>query len=569
MGTIQTRIEGRVGEAASGSDIVFTTTHMQDAYNHGLRAVIMAMPKEAWEFFGKNEIDFLPIVGTPLTTDKVIRVLRKDGSIYRKCEKIDADMAGVAADSNSIHYASEFTPVYYVDSGVYSNPMLKVLPDDGSKIARMVCVAIPTVDVTTDTIVPHFPDELEELPEIYTTAWIKQREMGYIRRASQDELEAITSSGYIADFVNSLPVFAPPDAPSLPTLTMPTMTALPTLSMSSATDSWPTLTLSPQIVLPALSMPTMEDLPTYVAPTFSATAPSYTAPAKFAFSISDVNDALDKAKNLIDAGASIGGDEADATMSVQDRIDEDLLDHAETTIRTAAQENQRARTIIQREATALQNVAEEIREAIGKFNAENTLYQTEITKYGTDIQESINELRAKTEKVINSYRALSDEAISEFERVSSAQISQYGAISGAEISEFMAKRDAYLNELRTLRDTEIREYQQKFNAFIQEFSAKANAAVSAYSAESQAVLGEHGTLLDSMHRQFTSKLAKARGYLEAAQIRLATMQSFDQKSIAALNEARMLQAEFDKKLGAYIARFQKEPKVVFADRRRQ
>ncbi|GAG39134.1 unnamed protein product, partial [marine sediment metagenome] len=49
---------------------------------------------------------------------------------------------------------------------------------------------------------------------------------------------------------------------------------------------------------------------------------------------------------------------------------------------------------------------------------------------------------------------------------------------------------------------------------------------------------------------------------------LQTMQSFDQKSIAALNEARLLQAEFDKKLGEYKAQFQKEPKVVFADRRR-
>ncbi len=217
MATIQARIEGRVGEAAGGN-IGFTTVMLQDAYDHGLRAVIMAMPKEAWKYFGKNAVDFLPLVGTPLLTDKVINVLRNDDGTWRKCVMIEPEMAGPAADSNSIHYASEFTPVYFVDSGSYSNPMLKVLPEDGSKAARLVSVAIPTVDITTDTIVPHFPDELDELPEIYTVGWVKQRETGVSLMSGHTDLgnviSILGSTSPVTNSVNALLVAATATSPA-------------------------------------------------------------------------------------------------------------------------------------------------------------------------------------------------------------------------------------------------------------------------------------------------------------------------------------------------------------------
>lgn len=217
MATIQARIEGRVGEVVGG-DIGFTAIMLQDAFDHGLRTVLLPMPRAAWKYFGKNEIDFLPLAGTPLLTDKVISVLRLDGSIYRKCFEIDYEMSGPAADLNSIHYATEFTPVYFTDSGSFSNPMLKVLPDDGSKIAKLVCVAIPVVDITTDTIVPHFPDELEELPELYTAIWVKQRAAGVFTVDCHTEIDnaikILGSTSPVPNSVNALLVAAAATVPA-------------------------------------------------------------------------------------------------------------------------------------------------------------------------------------------------------------------------------------------------------------------------------------------------------------------------------------------------------------------
>jgi len=483
MGTIQARIEGRVGEAASGTDIVYTTTHMQDAYNHGLRAVIMTMPKEAWKFFGKNAVDFLPLVGTPLLTDKIISVLRRDGTYYRSCKEIDADMAGPAADSRSIHYASEFTPVYYVESGSFSNPMLKVLPGDGSKIARLVSLAIPTVDVTTDTIVPHFPDELEELPEIYTAAWIKQREMGYARRSSQDELEAITSSGYLAAFEGDLPVFSPPTAPSMPTLTLPSVPSSVLAYTSAGAEPEDAITMT-------------SSLPTYSGPVF-------------VYDTTHTADALTRAQEMADNSG------INSTLDTDSLLDDDLLDHARVGLQAIGVELTRAQTSIQDEGTQLQEFAEKLREALGKFNGETTIYQAELAK---EVAEARADVEAYTAKMQDNRNVLDKDT------------AQYQG--------------------------DLSKYQNQVTAVINEYGQKASAVVTEYNALVQA----EGT-------EFQSKLSRATARLQQANVRLQTMQSFDQKSIAALNEAQILQAEFDKKLGEYKSQFQKEPKVVFADRR--
>ena len=202
MATIQAQIEGRVGEAAGGN-IGFTATHLQDAYDDGLRAILVGLPPEAWKFFGKNQVSFSPLIGTPLLSDKVISVQRSDSGVYRKCEEIDADMAGPAGDINSVHYASEFTPVYFIESGGYSNPRLVVLPEGTGDEARLVVVDIPSVDITVDTIVPHFPDTLEELPKLYAVIWVKEREEGVSRRDAQTETEAITDSGILTALVTT------------------------------------------------------------------------------------------------------------------------------------------------------------------------------------------------------------------------------------------------------------------------------------------------------------------------------------------------------------------------------
>ncbi|KKL64846.1 hypothetical protein LCGC14_2160880 [marine sediment metagenome] len=475
MATIQARIEGRVGEAASGDDIVFTTTQMQDAYDHGLRAVIATMPEKAWKYFGRNRIDFLPLVGTPLLTGKIVSVLRRNGTYYRPCTMIDADMAGPAADSRSIHYASGFTPVYYVESGSFSNPMLKVLPEDGSKAARLVSLAIPTVDITTDTIVPHFPDELEELPEIYVVIWIKQREMGVARRSSQDELEAITSSGYLAAFESDLPTFVPPKAPSISTLTLPSVPSSVLAYTSAGDEPDDTITMT-------------TSLPTYTGPVFT-------------YDQSTISDALTQAKDMMD-NSGLGSTDVEAIITAKH------LDEARVGMEAIKTELTRAQTSIQDERAQLQEFVEKIREALGKFTGEATVYQAELAK---EVAEARADVQAYTAKMQDNRNILDKD------------IAQYRE--------------------------DLNKYQRQSTALINEFAQKSTATVAEYQALVQEVVGE-----------FQSKLSKASARLQEAQIRLQTMQSFDQKSIAALNEAKMFQAEFDKKLGEYKTQLVKDAK---------
>ncbi len=485
MATIQARIEGRVGESASGDDIVFTTTHMQDAYDHGLRAVIMSMPEKAWKFFGENRIDFLPIVGTPLLTDKIISILRRDGTYYRPCAKIESDMAGPAADSRSIHYASAFTPVYYVESGSFSNPMLKVLPEDGSKAARLVTLAIPTVDITTATIVPHFPDELEELPEIYVVAWIKQREVGVMRRSSQDELEAITT-GYLTSFENDLSAFVPPAVPSMPSLALPTVPNSLLAYTSAGAEPDDTITVTTPL-------------------------PAYSGPSAFTYSTTVIMDALDNAEDIIDNSGIA------TTTDVETLLAADLVDQARVGIQAANVELTRAQASIQDERAQLQEFSEELREALGKFSGEANVYQAELAK----------EL----------------------------------ASTRADVAAYTAK----MQDNRNILEKDISQYREDLS----KYQKQASAVINEYAQKSAAEVSEYQSLVQAEGARVQAGLSKAMARLQEAQVRLATMQSFDQKGLAALNEARLLQEEFDKKLGEYKAQFVKDPRVVFADRRRR
>ncbi|KKL71099.1 hypothetical protein LCGC14_2098290, partial [marine sediment metagenome] len=520
MGTIQARIEGRVGEAASGDDIVYTTTHMQDAYDHGLRAVIMTMPERAWKFFGKNRVDFLPLVGTPLLTNKIISVLRRDGTYYRACVMIDADMAGPAADSRSIHYASAFTPVCWVESGSFSNPMLKVLPEDGSKAARLVSLAIPTVDVTTDTIVPHFPDELEELPEIYTAAWIKQREAGYLRRSSQDELEAITSSGYLAAFEGDLPVFTPPTEPNMPSLTLVSMTTLPSLVLEAVpvfTDLDLTGITAPSAVLiyesagaePEDTLSVGTSLPTYTGPVFTYDQTT------------TILDALSSAKDMVD-NSGIGG-----STDVETLLAADLLDQARVGIDAANVELRRAQTAIQDEQAQLQDFSERLKEALGKFTGEANVYQADLAK---EVATASADVQAYVAKMQDNKNVL-DKQISQY----NTDVQNYSAKVRAVTQEWQLEEVSFkLAKWAAQIQSATAAYSAQAGAYIQEYAQKNQALLGEYNAAVGAVIREYQALVQERIGEFQSNLSRATSRLQEAGVRLQTMQSFDQKSLAAL-----------------------------------
>ena len=553
MATIQSRIESRIGESVSG-DLGLTAVMLQDAYNSGLKAVISPMPAEAWKFFGKSEISFNPSTGTPLTLNKIISVTRRDGSIWRKCVEIEQDMFGPALDINSIHYRTSFTPAYAIDSGTYSNPMLKVAPAGAGDAARVILVGIPSVDITTDTIIPHFPDDLEELPEIYTVIWVKEREMGLARRDSQTELEAITSAGYLTDFEGALPTFSTPVAPNMPSLSLFDMTALPTLTLTAA----PTFS---GMTLPTPPASTLAYVTAGAAPSSTVTVgtslPAYSAPVAPGYDSTIIDAALLNATNIISNSG------IKATTDVETLLSTNLIDAARTGVETARAEINLAQASIQDQVSQLQDFAEEVKQALGQFNGETAVYNADAQQTSAEVQAGIQSYVAK----LNDNRADLEEQIAQY----TGDIQVYAAEAQATVSEWQVEEVSYKLGLWTAQvRSETAEYVALVNAYIGEYSAKNTALIAEYNTSVNAVIGEYQALVQGEVAEFQSGMNKATSYLQEAGVRLQTMQSFDQKSVMADRESQTLQRKFDIRLAAYVSQFTPDPKRIFVrDRRSQ
>jgi len=737
--TYELQLLSLVGEALAG-DLNLATADLDDAASYAVRNIVSGLPLRLLEHMGATNALTAGTGGVAITTNKILGVTRVDANgIIRPARKVPYVLEERLEDTSDLLYAPPTDPAWYPKDGkVYVKP-----DPTTAQTAAVSAVSYPTIDASVDSTVAGLPDELEPLVVLGMLIWVKLREMGLSRRNSQTELEAITSSGYLAAFEGALPVFVVPAEPDLPTLILVPMNQIPTLSLSSATDSWPTLTLSPSIVLPSLTLPTMGDLPAYVSPdigtavgtlsitsktitdpgtltlpndivlpalslttaptftdldlsgvsvpsavfsyesagvepddtiTVTAPLPAYDGPTAFTYDTTHTADALTQAQEMMD-DSGIGSSDVEAYIDTSKH-----LDQARVGIDAIGMELRRAQTSIQDQQVQLQDVVEKIREALGKFNGGIAVYQaalakeeaearvdvqaytakmqdnrnnleeqigqyrgdvdkyqarvnavvTEwvseevqfklqkwqsqvqseigefrerfnsvVNKYQAESNAKINEHRAKVERVIrefevemradvsewteqkkadlqklsadiqgalgkhqnsvnaviNQFRELSTSVVNEFQAKATPQIQQYIAITGAEVAEHRSKVEAYLNELRTLRDSEIGEFQQKSAAYTNEYQAKNTALISEKQTESRALIDKYAALLNADVQKFNGKLAKARSYLEEAQIRLATMQSFDQKSIAAMNEAKALQAEFDKKLEGYIKQF--------------
>ena len=594
MATIQVQIEAEVGEA-TGADIGFSAGQLQDAYNDGLRAVIMPLPEPAWKFFGKNEIDFSPLIGTPLTNSKIIAVLRNDGGVYRKCVEVDQDMFAAAQDINSLDIRSAFRPAYTIESGGYSDPRLKVVPEGSGDEARLVCVAIPTVDITTDTIVPHFPDELEELPRMYAIVWVKKREMGVMRRDSQTEIEAITDSGILTalattytdmetaldaitsglgdakigtaldaaatgygDAHSSLglantefdKVVAASTGPlDLANVEFDKISALLDLGES---DSEGAVTTALALIVTALAK-----VATIVA---KASTENDTASTEidaifaggtdgmwddFDTAIADVQADIESAQNVLGTGPSGVANAVDdllvaasaTTPADQDAIqylDNDQLPHAQVAIGIA-------QTRVQEAGVTVQSATAKLTEAQAELQNISSHGET-ISAYGTTVSNYIKEALAYIQEAQG---------------------------HAAEIQVRLAQATTKREEGKARADSGA--------AFLAEARSRIEAG-SAYSREAEGhVSHSNGYLSEAQGRvaaalgyaqEVSGRTQKAGVQLQECGIRIQTAQSYDQKSAMADKEATRLLQNFNSKLGIYIAQFLPAgPTVVRTERR--
>jgi len=207
----------------------------------GAMDVISKMPEELLEKFGNLTADKTT---DGYTSNLPLYVLRENGTDgkYVTCRKIDG---GLLFEWEQ-NLATKNDPAWYVKDGkVYVLPTPGASPD----AFKVYEVTKPTIDASADSSISYFPNELEKLAAvIYPVIMGKMRQVEKMRRNSQDELEAITTSGYLADFEDALPTFILPASPSLPSLSLVSLGTVPSFNAAS-------LEFDP---------PTMQTLPTFV-----------------------------------------------------------------------------------------------------------------------------------------------------------------------------------------------------------------------------------------------------------------------------------------------------------------
>lgn len=525
-----------VGEALA-ADLGLDTEMLDDSASYVVRDIVSKLPLRLLKHMGAATA-LTAGTGVAVTTNRILGVTRVDANgIVRPAREVDHVLEERLEDTSDLVYASGTSPAWYPKDGkVY------IKPDPTTTQAGSIsAVSPPAVDASVDIAIAGFPDELEPLVVQGMLIWVKLREMGLMRRNSQDELEAITSSGYLAAFEGDLPVFAPPTAPSMPTLTLVSMTTLPTLALETA----PTFT---GLDLTGISVPvnTLSYTSAGAEPedTISVTTPlpTYVGPTEFNYDTTHTADALTQAQEMMD-DSGLGSSDVEAYIDTDKH-----LERARVGIEAINAELNRAQTSIRDELAQLQEFSEEVRGAIGQITGKTGIHQAELAK---EVAEASVDVAAYTAKMRDNRNTL-DKDIAQL----NADIQSFAAQVRAKSEEWQLEEVNF----------KLAKWIGQIQSQTAEFSALAGSYISEYSSKNQALIGEHGSnvtavvseysaLVQGKGTEFQSKLSKAMSRLRQAEVRLQTMQNFDQKSIAAMNEAKMLQAEFDKRIDEYKKQF--------------
>ncbi len=370
--SFETRIDDLVGEGSSG-DIGTTTDMKQDMFDDGLRAVIRLLPDDALGFASK-QTTFAPTDGTQVKNPMVLRVLRYDSSVNRRCVKIDLSLAGAAAEKGSIHEASEFTPVYYLEPQASGFVTLKVLPASATSTDGILFHAvIPPIAISNNAMVAGFPEDLESLPVFYAAGLVLMRESGVTRRASQDQVEAAaTAMGKYAS--------------TLPALVIPAVPAVQALVYETAGDA-PSSTVTINTVIPVFS-----------------------APAAFTYDTTHTADALTQMQDMMD-NSGIGSSDVEAYIDTAKH-----LDQAGVGIRAILAEGQRAQTSINDELAQLREYEAELQEALGQFQTEVSARNSEVTEKIAEVNAGVAAYSAEERDHLNSFSAMAAQYQSDLQR---------------------------------------------------------------------------------------------------------------------------------------------------------
>lgn len=204
------RVLDYLAEGVSG-DIGITQGIIDDGFTDGARDIFAKMPKELWEHFATLSDEQ---TSDGYASEIPVKVLREDGNAggtFIVCRKIS-----IMSSYDYENIASNADPVYYHEAGkVYVLPTPGTDPD-AYKVLEVVFADVDASikDSLSSVTGMTFPSQLDTVAILYVVIKCKNIQIEKMRRNSQDELEAITTSGYLSNFESALPTFVPPSEPS-------------------------------------------------------------------------------------------------------------------------------------------------------------------------------------------------------------------------------------------------------------------------------------------------------------------------------------------------------------------
>lgn len=395
--SFETRIDDLVGEGSSG-DIGTTTDMKQDMFDDGLRAVIRLLPDDALGFASK-QTTFAPTSGVQIKNPRVLRVLRYDSSVNRMCVETDLSLVGAASEKGSLHEASVFTPVYYLEPQASGFVTLKVLPASATSTDGILFHAvIPPIAISNNAMVAGFPEDLESLPVFYAAGLVLMRESGVTRRASQDQVEAAATA--MGKYASTLPSLVIPGVPAVQALVYETAGGAPSSTV-----------------------------------TINTVIPIFSAPAAFTYDTTHTADALTQMQDMMD-NSGIGSSDVEAYIDTAKH-----LNQAGMGIRAILAEGQRAQTSINDELAQLREYEAELQEALGQFQTEVSARNSEVTEKVAGVNAGVAAYSAEERDHLNSFNALA--------RQYQGDLQRYAGEVAAKVQEFQGKIQlaaSYLSE---------------------------------------------------------------------------------------------------------------------------
>ena len=330
---------------------------------------------------------------TLATNSKIIDIVRRNGNASTgeelKCSPINAAFRSNAKNTDSIYYASKNSPVYYID-----NAVLNVLPiPDNDQIVKISIVLPDTSVAGTDSAIDNFPSEMYHAVVLYAATQLLHHKMAALNAKLPTDLDADTTTFDMIDDLNT------------------------SISMGDVT------------------------VPAAFSDSNVGTVPSLNISSTLS---GEVDDALTKAKNLMDTTGDIGGDSNNDVTSVQGWLADEDEEMAQITLAAAAQELQRASGYltkfqadinkeIQEFTVDMQTYQSKVSEESAKSGVDTTRFQSELSFQQTRAQETLAEFNANIQKKISLYTTIMGKLTTDYQWLQS----QYQVVK-SELSEFMA-----------------------------------------------------------------------------------------------------------------------------------